>query len=125
MKKIGLIGTGIMGYPIAQNLLKAGYPLTVYTRRDNIRKELEAFGAAIAPTPAELAKTSDIVILLVNTSDDVTDLLYSTDGIVSGAAPRTIVADMTTTDPEFSKSIAKRLANDKIEYLDAPISGGV
>jgi 3-hydroxyisobutyrate dehydrogenase-like beta-hydroxyacid dehydrogenase len=124
MEKIGLIGTGIMGYPIARNLLKAGYPLTIYTRRDNIKKEFKAFGADIASTPAELAKTSKIVILLVNTSDDVTELLYSTEGIVSGAGPGTIIADMTTTDPEFSKNIAQRLTNDGIEYLDAPISGG-
>jgi len=124
MEKIGLIGTGIMGYPIARNLLKAGYPLTIYTRRDNIKKEFKEFGADIASTPAELAKTSSIIILLVNTSDDVTELLYSTDGIVRGAGPGTIIADMTTTDPEFSKNIARRLTDDGIEYLDAPISGG-
>lgn len=124
MEKIGLIGTGIMGYPIAQNLLKAGYPLTIYTRRENINKEFKAFGATIASTPAELATKNSIIFLLVNDSDNVTELLYSTNGIVSGAAPGTIVADMTTTDPEFSKSIAKRLTNDGIEYLDAPISGG-
>jgi 3-hydroxyisobutyrate dehydrogenase-like beta-hydroxyacid dehydrogenase len=124
MEKIGLIGTGIMGYPIAHNLLKAGYPLTIYARRDNIRKEFEEYGADIASTPAELAKTCSIIILLVNTSDDVTGLLYSKDGVVGGAEPGTIIADMTTTDPEFSKSIAKRLADDGIEYLDAPISGG-
>ena len=124
MEKIGLIGTGIMGYPIAHNLLKAGYPLTIYARRDNIRKEFEEHGADIASTPAELAKTSSIIILLVNTSDDVTGLLYSKDGIVGSAEPGTIIADMTTTDPEFSKSIAQRLSDDGIEYLDSPISGG-
>lgn len=124
MEKIGLIGTGIMGYPIAKNLLKAGYPLTIYARRDNIKKELKAHGASIASTPAELAASSSIVILLVNDSDDVTELLYSSNGIVSEAEQGTIVADMTTTDPDFSKSIAKRLTTDGIEYLDAPISGG-
>ncbi len=124
MEKIGLIGTGIMGYPIAQNLLKAGYPLTIYTRRENINNEFREFGASIASTPAELAAKSSIIFLIVNNSDDVTELLYSTNGIVSGAAPGTIIADMTTTDPEFSKSIAKRLTDDQIEFLDAPISGG-
>jgi 3-hydroxyisobutyrate dehydrogenase len=124
MENIGLIGTGIMGYPIAKNLLTAGYPLTIYARRDNIRKEFKSFGASIASTPAELAADSSIIILLVNTSDDVTELLYSTSGIVSRAGQGTIIADMTTTDPGFSKSIAKRLAGGRIEYLDAPISGG-
>lgn len=124
MEKIGLIGTGIMGYPIAKNLLKAGYPLTIYARRDNIKKELKAYGASIASTPAELAANSTIIILLVNNSDGVTELLYSSNGIVSEAGQGTIIADMTTTDPKFSKSIAKRLTNNGIEYLDAPISGG-
>jgi 3-hydroxyisobutyrate dehydrogenase-like beta-hydroxyacid dehydrogenase len=124
MEKIGLIGTGIMGYPIAKNVLKAGYPLTIYARRDNIKKEFKAFGASIALTPAELAAKSSIIFLLVNDSDDVTELLYSANGIAIGAGRGTIIADMTTTDPGYSKRIAKRLADDGIEYLDAPISGG-
>ena len=102
MEKIGLIGTGIMGYPIAKNLLKTGYPLTIFTRRDNIKEEFKAFGASIASTPTELAANSSIIILLVNNSDDVTELLYSSNGIVSGAGQGMIIADMTTTDPEFS-----------------------
>lgn len=124
MEKIGLIGTGIMGYPIAKNLLKAGYPLTIYARRENIKREFEELGADIASTPAELAAKSNVIFLLVNYSDDVTELLYSAHGIVSGARPGAIIADMTTTDPHYSKSIAKRLSADGIEYLDAPISGG-
>ena len=124
MERIGLIGTGIMGYPIAKNLLKAGYPLTIYARRENVKEGLRALGAKIALTPAELAKESSIIILLVNHSKDVTQLLYSKDGIVKGAARGTVIIDMTTTDPLFSKSIAKRLSINGIDYLDAPISGG-
>ena len=121
MERIGLIGTGIMGYPIAKNLLKAVYPLTIYARRENVKEGLRALGANIALTPAELAKESSIVILLVNHSKDVTQLLYSKDGIVKGAARGTVIIDMTTTDPLFSKSIAKRLSINGIDYLDAPI----
>jgi 3-hydroxyisobutyrate dehydrogenase-like beta-hydroxyacid dehydrogenase len=124
MEKIGLIGTGIMGYPIAKNLLKAGYPLTIYARRDNIKKEFKVLGADIALTPAELAAKCGIIFLLVNYSDDVTELLYSANGIVSGAGRGTVIVDMTTAAPGFSKSIAKRLSANGIEYLDAPISGG-
>jgi 3-hydroxyisobutyrate dehydrogenase-like beta-hydroxyacid dehydrogenase len=124
MEKIGLIGTGIMGYPIAKNLLKAGYSLTIYARRDNIKKEFRALGADIALTPAELAAKCGIIFLLVNYSADVTELLYSANGIVSGAGKGTVIVDMTTTDPGFSTNIAKRLSADGIEYLDAPISGG-
>jgi 3-hydroxyisobutyrate dehydrogenase-like beta-hydroxyacid dehydrogenase len=124
MEKLGLIGTGIMGSPIAKNLLKAGYPLTVYARRDNIKKEFEALGADIAATPAELAAKSSIIFLLVNYSKDVTELLYSAHGIISGAQPGTVIADMTTTDPEFPKVTSQQLAAKNIDYLDAPISGG-
>jgi 3-hydroxyisobutyrate dehydrogenase-like beta-hydroxyacid dehydrogenase len=124
MEKIGLIGTGIMGNPIARNLLKAGYPLTIYARRDNIKKEFQALGADIALTPAELAAKSNIIILLVNYPKDVTELLYSANGIVCGAKPGTIIADMTTTDPGYAISLAKSLLARGIDYLDAPISGG-
>jgi 3-hydroxyisobutyrate dehydrogenase-like beta-hydroxyacid dehydrogenase len=124
MERIGLIGTGIMGNPIAKNLMKAGYPLTIYARRDNIKKEFKELGAAIASTPAELAATCGIIVLLVNYPKDVAELLYSPNGIVSGAGPETIIVDMTTTDPGFARSSAKRLSAKGIEYLDAPISGG-
>jgi 3-hydroxyisobutyrate dehydrogenase-like beta-hydroxyacid dehydrogenase len=124
MERIGLIGTGIMGSPIAKNLLKAGYPVTIYARRDNIKKEFEALGADIAPTPADLAAKCHIIFLLVNYSKDVTELLDSANGIISGAEAGTVIADMTTTDPDFPKHTAKRLSVKGIDYLDAPISGG-
>jgi len=124
MEKIGLIGTGIMGNPIAKNLLKAGYSLTIYARRENIKREFKELGADIASTPAELAAMCGIIILLVNYPKDVAELLYSANGIVSGAKPGTIIADMTTTDAGFARSSAKRLSAKGIDYLDAPISGG-
>ncbi len=124
METIGLIGTGIMGHPMAKNLLKAGHALTVFSRRENINKEFESLGASIASTPAELAKKAGIIFLIVRNSNDVKELLYSKNGIVGAAGRGTVIADMTTTDPEFSKAISKRLASEGIEYLDAPISGG-
>jgi len=124
LERIGLIGTGIMGSPMAKNLLKAGWPLTIYARRDNIKKEFKKLGADLALTPAELAAKSSIIFLLVNYAKDVTELLCAADGILSGAVPGTVIADMTTTDPEFPRATSKQLSAKGIDYLDAPISGG-
>ena len=124
IERIGLIGTGIMGSPMARNLLKAGWPLTIYARRENIKKEFKDLGAEIATTPAELAAKSSIIFLLVNYAKDVTELLCAPNGILSGAASGTVIADMTTTDPEFPRITSKQLSAKGIDYLDAPISGG-
>jgi len=124
MDSIGMIGTGIMGLPIAKNLLKAGFPLVVYARRENIKQELRALGAQIALTPVEMAQKSCIIFLAVNYAKDVTALLDGPDGILSGAKPGMVIADMTTTDPEFPQLTCKRLLPLGIDYLDAPISGG-
>ncbi len=124
MEKVGIIGTGIMGSPIAKNLLKVGCPLTIYARRENIKQEFKALGADIALTPAELACKSSIIFLVVNYAKDVTGLLDSPQGILSQAVPGTVIADMTTTDPEFPKITSAQLAARGIDYLDAPISGG-
>ena len=124
MEQIGVIGTGIMGSPIAKNLLKAGCPVTIYARRENVKKEFQALGADIAVTPAELAAKSSIIYLIVNYAKDVTELLCSANGILGTAAPGTVIADMTTTDPEFSRTTSNQLSAKGIDYLDAPISGG-
>ena len=124
MERIGLIGTGIMGAPIARNILKAGFPLTLYARRENVKQEFKALGAEIAATPGEMAAASDIIFLLVNYPKDVTELLNMENGVLSGAKPGTIIADMTTTDVEFAKTTAAKLREKGIVYLDAPISGG-
>lgn len=124
MEKIGLIGTGHMGRPIAKNLLRAGCSLTIFARRDPVKEEMKASGAEIASSPAELAKDCKIILLLVTGSDAVKELLFSPNGIVKGATRGTVIVDMTTAEPRWSKSFSKRLSKKGIEYLDAPISGG-
>ncbi|MDI7259550.1 MAG: NAD(P)-dependent oxidoreductase [Thermodesulfobacteriota bacterium] len=125
MEKIGLIGVGRMGYPISENLLKKGFPLTIFARKENIKEEMKALGAKIAISPDELAKESDIILLIVTNSHAVNELLFEKDGIGKGASKGTIVVDMTTSDPRVSRKFAKRLLKKGIEYLDAPMSGGV
>ena len=124
-ERIGLIGTGIMGSPMAKNLLKAGWPLTVYARRDNIKKEFSDLGAEIALTPAELAaETASSFFLLIMLRMSRNFYVLPTASLAEDFAPGTVIADMTTTDPEFPRVTSKQLAAKGIDYLDAPISGG-
>jgi 3-hydroxyisobutyrate dehydrogenase-like beta-hydroxyacid dehydrogenase len=125
VQRLGLIGVGKMGQPIAENLLRKGFPLTIFARRDQVKEKMRALGADVATSAAELAKHSNIILLVVTGSRAVRELLFEQNGIVKGACEGTIVVDMTTSDPRFSKGFAKRLHKKGIEYLDAPISGGV
>lgn len=124
-QRLGLIGLGNMGQPIAENFLRKGFPLTIFARRDQVKEKMRALGAEVATSPAELAKHSNIIFLVVTDSSAVTELLFEQHGITKGATEGTIVVDMTTSDPRFSKGFAIRLQRKRIEYLDAPISGGV
>ena len=124
-KGLGLIGLGNMGRPIAENLLRNGFSLSIFARKDQVREEMRALGADVALSPGALAKRSDIIILVVTDSNAVGEILFKRDGICGGAAKGTIVVDMTTSDPQFSQRFANRLWKKGIEYLDAPISGGV
>ena len=122
-KRIGFIGLGRMGRPIAENLLRKGFPLTIFARKYEVREEMKALGAEVSSSPAELAKRSEIIVLAVTTPHDVGSLLFR-DGIDRAASKGTVVIDMTTSDPRLSRGYAKRLEKRGIDYLDAPMSGG-
>ncbi|MFX0195811.1 MAG: NAD(P)-dependent oxidoreductase [Candidatus Hodarchaeota archaeon] len=124
-ERLGLIGVGNMGRTIAENFLRNGFPLTIFARKNHVKKEMIALGAEIATSPAKLATCSDIIFLVVTDSNAVKELLFEQNGIVKGAAKGTIVVDMTTSDPQFSVRFAKRLSKTGIEYLDAPMAGGI
>lgn len=124
-KGIGFIGLGRMGRPIVENLIRKRFPVTVFARKDYIKEELKTLGADIARSPAELAKTSEIIVLVVTNSTAVGELLFEQNGIGKAASKGAIVVDMTTSDPRVSREYAKRLEKKGIEYLDAPMSGGV
>jgi len=124
IQRCGIIGVGDMGGPIARHLLKKGFRLTVYARKERARREMKALGAQIAESPAELARSSQIIFLVVTDAKAVRELLFGPKGIVRGAAERTIIVDMTTSDPRTTREFSKRLDKRGIEYLDAPISGG-
>ncbi len=123
MKKLGFIGLGNMGKPMALNLVKAGYPLTVYGRRLQPVKELVAAGATAASSPREMAEKSEVVITIVTSSPQVEQVMFGPDGILAGLKRGTTVIDMSTIDPIVTRKIAAVAAEQGIEMLDAPVSG--
>ena len=123
-KRIGFIGLGIMGRPMARNLLKAGYPLVVWNRsRPGIEALVEA-GAAEADSPRAVAERSDIVITIVGDSPDVEQVALGERGIVESAHTGLVHIDMSTISPAVVRDIAARYAEADIELLDTPVSGG-
>lgn len=124
MQQIGFIGLGIMGKPMARNLLKAGYPLVVYNRRRSPMEELAGEGASIAKSPREVAQQSEVVITCVSDSPDVEAIVLGNDGIIEGAKPGTLYIDMSTIAPATARKVYQALQARGVDALDAPISGG-
>jgi len=123
-KKIGFIGLGIMGKPMALNLLKAGYDLIVYDIRPEPVKEVVAAGAAQGRCSEDVAKKSEVVITMLPNSPDVKDAVLSEHGVLDGAKPGTILIDMSSIAPLVSKEVAAKAVEKGVEMLDAPVSGG-
>ena len=121
--KIGMIGLGIMGKPMARNLLKAGYDLAVNNRSRAAVEELVACGARAA-TNAEIGKTCDLVLTMLPNSPEVKEVMLGEDGVAAHMRPGTTFIDTSSINPVASKEIAEELAKKGIEMLDAPVSGG-
>lgn len=119
---IGFIGLGIMGKPMALNLLKAGFPLWLYARRKESLQPLVGMGATACATIREMAIKVDVIILIVSDTADVEQLVL--DEILLCAKPGTVVVDMSTIAPTATQAIAKALRTRNVEMLDAPVSGG-
>lgn len=123
--RVGFIGTGLMGLPMARNILKKGFPLTVYTRTASRAQPLLDEGAAWAGTPAECAQQSDVVITMVSDTPDVEQVLLGENGVIRAARPGLVVVDMSTISPRATRAMAADLAARGVHMLDAPVSGGV
>ncbi len=124
MKRIGFIGLGLMGSGMSMNILKAGFPLTVWNRTDAKTKPLVEAGAKVARSPKEVAECSDIVIDIVTDNKDVEEVLFGPNGVIHGAKFGTIVVDMSTISPIKTREMALRFKDKDIRMLDAPVSGG-
>jgi len=123
-ERIGFIGLGIMGRPMAGHLLDAGYTVTVWNRTLSKTAPLVERGAAAAASPREVAAASEITITMVADTPDVLDVILGPQGVVHGARPGSIVVDMSTISPAATREVAGRLAERGAEMLDAPVSGG-
>src|SRR5262245_5098382 len=121
---IGFIGLGIMGRPMAHNLLKAGYPLVVHSRSRGPVDELASRGAKTASSPREVAAQVDVLITMLPNSPDVELVALGKDGIAEGARRGLIFIDMSTISPIVSQKIGKALEAKGVRMLDAPVSGG-
>jgi 2-hydroxy-3-oxopropionate reductase len=121
---IGFIGLGLMGKPMAANLLKAGYPVVVHSRSQGPVEELVAQGARKGTSPADVARQSTRVITMVPDSPDVERVLAGPDGVFSALQPGAIVIDMSSIAPGVARRLAEKAASLGATMLDAPVSGG-
>ena len=124
MKKIGFIGVGIMGKPMAKNLLKAGYPLVVFDLNPVPAKEVVEAGAREGKSCSDVAARSEVVITMLPNSPDVRAAVLGKDGVLEGAQPGTILVDMSSIAPLAAKEIAEKANEKGVTMLDAPVSGG-
>lgn len=126
MQRVGVIGTGIMGAPMARNLRKAGFEVTVTNRTLQRAEPLAKDGIAVSKTPREVAQRSDVVVTMVIDSPDVEAVLFGPDGVASGAHDGLLAIDMSTISPKRTREFAERAAKNAPPFrtLDAPVSGG-
>lgn len=125
MARVGFVGLGVMGFPMAGHLVKAGHEVTVYNRtgaKSAAWADKHA-GTAVA-TPREVAQRSDVVMLCVGNDNDVRSVVFGDDGVLAGTAPGAIVVDHTTTSANLARELAVACAAAGVGFVDAPVSGG-
>ena len=122
--RVGFIGLGIMGKPMARNLLKAGFRLTVHNRSRGPVQELVTDGAADGRSPRGVAEQTDVIITMLPDSPDVQQVVLGGDGVVAGIRPGAVLVDMSTISPIVTREIADAVMAKGAQMLDAPVSGG-
>ncbi|MFE7135522.1 2-hydroxy-3-oxopropionate reductase [Streptomyces sp. NPDC057638] len=124
LPKVAWVGLGIMGSPMAENLLKAGYPVTGFTLERAKLDRLAAAGGTAADSIADAVREADVVITMVPASPQVEAVVYGDDGVLAHARPGTLLIDMSSITPRTSVELARAAADQGIRVLDAPVSGG-
>ncbi|MDA7476228.1 NAD(P)-binding domain-containing protein [Candidatus Pelagibacter ubique] len=123
MKSIAFIGIGLMGFPMAKNLLKSGYNLKAYNRSQDKADRLKEFGAEISVSIKDVVTNSDIIITML-TDDNAVEKVMGSDEFISNIKEGATVIDMSSVNPVLTIKYSKKLKEKKIDYLDAPVSGG-
>jgi len=124
MAKIGFIGTGIMGKPMASNLQNAGHQIFLSEHHDKAPADLVQAGAIALATPQEVGQEAEFIIVMVPDTPQVEDVLFRDQGIAAGVGPGKVVIDMSSISPSATKSFAEKINATGAQYLDAPVSGG-
>ena len=124
MSKIGFIGLGTMGAPMARNLLNAGHEIFFFARRESVVDQFRQAGASPCRTCAEVAEAAELIVTIVPADSDVEQVVFGRDGIVDGSSPGKLLIDMSTISPTTVHQIAGRLEAVGVSMLDAPVSGG-
>jgi len=124
MEKIGFIGLGIMGKPMARNLLKAGYQLVVYDINSEAVKELIRDGAKEGKSSGDVASQCEVIITMLPNSPEVKEVVLGINGVIDGIKPGSVLIDMSSIAPLTSKEVSKKLLHKGAIMLDAPVSGG-
>jgi 3-hydroxyisobutyrate dehydrogenase-like beta-hydroxyacid dehydrogenase len=121
--RIGFVGLGIMGTPMSANLLKAGYPVTVFNRSRDKTGGLGTLGAGVASTPKDLVETTDVIITMVTGPDALDALLWAPDGAGSALDGSKVLINMSSVSPLYTRKLAAELAHTGVTFVDAPVSG--
>jgi len=124
-EKIGFVGLGMMGSPMARNLVEAGYSVTVFDLNQETVNAAKAFGASSVDSAAEAAIQCDIIITMVPDSEHVESVIAGPNGILEGLSAGSVVIDMSTIDPEMGKEMANLIEAKGSNFIDAPVTGGV
>ena len=122
--RIGFIGLGLMGRPMALNLIKGGHTVSVWARRAESTKPLADAGAKVAANPKALAAEVDLVVSMVADGPDVEQVMLGKDGVIEGGKAGLIAIDMSTIQPSIAKKVNAELGKKGVDFLDAPVSGG-
>ena len=124
MKKVGIIGLGMLGNAVALHLLDSGFDVTVYNRTKEKTKQIKEKGAKVASSPKELAENVELAIIVVKDADAVKQVSFEKDGVIESKNEKLVVADMSTINPSESKKISGRFLEYNIQKLDIPVMGG-